>query len=263
MKKAVSAIIKDVRTAIDEIALNDADFAGDEDNQELDSIICSKIKEAVDFVHGNAAYSIIDISDKCSTEGSDNSSTEGADNSSNDGSDNSSNDGSVKCMEATSTTRDDLVYTINRPTDFHRFLFGTMDCWGEHVLETIDVGTEDYVLALDPVVGATPYRPAIAYDGLNFMFIKGTGKDKDKDKDKASLYYLPVCSYDHTKGTTEEKTTTEGTTTATTDIIINKSLYTALIYQLAGLTLLTLGEQRADDMFNLAMTHMGINGRKE
>jgi hypothetical protein len=231
MKKAVSAIIKDVRIAIDEIALNDADFAGGEDNQELDSIICSKIKEAVDFVHGNAAYSIIDISDNSSTEGS------------------------VKCKEATSTERADFVYVIQKPTDFHRFLYGMMDCWGELVLETIDVGTEDYALALDPVVGATPNRPAIAYDGLNFMFIKGAGKgtDKgtDKDEDTASLYYLPICGYDHTTDSTTE------------EITINNSLYTALIYQLAGLTLLTLGEQSADNMFNLAMTHMGINGRKE
>lgn len=224
MKKAVSAIIKDVRTAIDEIALNDADFAEGEDNQELDSIICSKIKEAVDFVHGNAAYSIINISG------------------------NSSTDGSVKCEEAKSTERADFVYVIQRPTDFHRFLFGMMDCWGELVLETIDVGTEDYVLAHDPVVGATPYRPAVAYGGLQFKFIKGTSKDENK----ASLYYLPICGYDHT----EDNSTTK-------EITINNSLYTALIYQLAGLTLLTLGEQRADDMFNLAMTHMGINGRKE
>lgn len=224
MKKAVSAIIKDVRIAIDEIALNDADFAGGEDNKELDSIICSKIKEAVDFVHGNAAYSIIDISD------------------------NSSTDGSVKCEEAKSTERADSVYVIQRPTDFHRFLFGMMDCWGELVLETIDVGTEDYVLAHDPVVGATPYRPAVAYGGLQFKFIKGTSKDANT----ASLYYLPICGYDHTADNSTTK-----------EITINNSLYTALIYQLAGLTLLTLGEQRADDMFNLAMTHMGINGRKE
>lgn len=224
MKKAVSAIIKDVRTAIDEIALNDADFAGGEDNKELDSIICSKIKEAVDFVHGNAAYSIIDISD------------------------NSSIDGSVNCKEAESTERADFVYVIQRPIDFHRFLFGMMDCWGELVLETIDVGTEDYVLAHDPVVGATPYRPAVAYGGLQFKFIKGTSKDANT----ASLYYLPICGYDHTADNSTTK-----------EITINNSLYTALIYQLAGLTLLTLGEQRADDMFNLAMTHMGINGRKE
>ena len=222
MKKAVSAIIKDVRTAIDEIALNDADFAEGEDNQELDSIICSKIKEAVDFVHGNAAYSIIDISDN-------------------------STDGSVKCEEAKSTERADLVYVIQRPTDFHRFLFGMMDCWGELVLETIDVGTEDYVLAHDPVVGATPYRPAVAYGGLQFKFIRAS-----KDSNTASLYYLPICGYDHTADNSTTK-----------EITINNSLYTALIYQLAGLTLLTLGEQRADDMFNLAMTHMGINGRKE
>jgi hypothetical protein len=256
MKKAVSAIIKDVRIAIDEIALNDADFAGGEDNQELDSIICSKIKEAVDFVHGNAAYSIIDISDNSSTEGS---GTEGSGKSNTEDSGKSSDGGSVKCKEATSTERADFVYVIQKPTDFHRFLYGMMDCWGELVLETIDVGTEDYALALDPVVGATPNRPAIAYDGLNFMFIKGAGKgtgkgtDKgtDKDEDTASLYYLPICGYDHTTDSTTE------------EITINNSLYTALIYQLAGLTLLTLGEQSADNMFNLAMTHMGINGRKE
>lgn len=224
MNKAVSVIIKDVRTAIDEIALNDADFAGGEDNKELDSIICSKIKEAVDFVHGNAAYSIINISD------------------------NSSTDGSVKCKEAKSTERADSVYVIQRPTDFHRFLFGMMDCWGELVLETIDVGTEDYVLAHDPVVGATPYRPAVAYGELQFEFIRGASKDANT----ASLYYLPICDYDHIADNSTTK-----------EITINKSLYTALIYQLAGLTLLTLGEQRADDMFNLAMTHMGINGRKE
>ena len=227
MKKAVSAIIKDVRTAIDEIALNDADFAEGEDNQELDSIICSKIKEAVDFVHGNASYDLINIKDAETVISVIYSGEKGS--------------------TIGMTEEDGKVFLVNKPGDMLRFLSGTMSCWGEIILETTDAGTEDYVLAHNPVVGATPFRPAIAYGGTVFKFLRATSAT-----DKVTLKYIPVCGYDHTADNSTTK-----------EITINNSLYTALIYQLAGLTLLTLGEQRADDMFNLAMTHMGINGRKE
>lgn len=224
MTKDVSAIIKDVRTAIDEIALNDADFTGVQDMEETDEIIRSKICEAADFVHGNASYDLINIKDAETVKSltySGEESTTGK------------------------TEEEGKVFLVYKPDDMLRFLSGTMSCWGEIILETTDAGTEDYVLAHDPKVGATPFRPAIAYGGTVFKFLRATSAT-----DTATLKYIPVCDYD--------------TKNAPTDTVsINSRLYNAFIYQLAGLTLLTLGEQSADNMFNLAMTHMGINGRKE
>ena len=49
--KTLENIITDVKTAIDEIALNDADFLSGQDNAEANTIIASKIAEAIDYVH--------------------------------------------------------------------------------------------------------------------------------------------------------------------------------------------------------------------
>lgn len=60
MQKSVDRIVDDVKTCIDEIALNDAEFLGGQDNAEMDAIIRSKIIDALRYVHGNADWSLID-----------------------------------------------------------------------------------------------------------------------------------------------------------------------------------------------------------
>jgi hypothetical protein len=224
MIKTIIDIVRDVRTTIDEIANNESDFIGGQDMEETDEIIRSKICEAADFVQGNASYDLINIKDADTVK-------------------------SVIYSGEESTIgkneEDGKVFLVNKPDDMLRFLSGTMSCWGEIILETTDAGTEDYVLAHDPVVGATPFRPAIAYGGTVFKFLRAKSAT-----DTATLKYIPVCDY-NTKNAFKD------------EVSINSRLYNAFIYQLAGLTLLTWENQRADDMFNLAMTHMGINGRKE
>lgn len=225
MEKSVIDIIRDVRTTIDEIALNDSDFFGGQDMEEADEIIRTKIREAADFVHGNTTYEILDLNDKdtvCSVCFKGNTTSEG-----------------------NSIEEDGKVFVISRPDDMLRFLYGAMDCWDDLVTETTDAGTEDYVLALDKVVGATPFRPAVAYGGTKYKYLRAKSASNT-----ATLKYIPVCDYDPLNANKDT-------------VKINNRIYSAFIYHLAGLTLLTWGEQRADDMFNLAMTHMGINGRKE
>ena len=54
MDISVSDIVSEVKICIDEIGLNDAEFLGTQDNEEMDTIIKSKISEALRFVNGNA-----------------------------------------------------------------------------------------------------------------------------------------------------------------------------------------------------------------
>lgn len=54
MDIGVSDIVSEVKICIDEIGLNDAEFLGTQDNEEMDTIIKSKISEALRFVNGNA-----------------------------------------------------------------------------------------------------------------------------------------------------------------------------------------------------------------
>ena len=60
MEISVSDIVSEVKICIDEIGLNDAEFLGTQDNEEMDTIIKSKISEALRFVNGNADWSLLE-----------------------------------------------------------------------------------------------------------------------------------------------------------------------------------------------------------
>lgn len=55
MKTQVSKLIRDVMTALREVDPNEAEFIGDKDNADLETMIASKIEATVDAVHRNAA----------------------------------------------------------------------------------------------------------------------------------------------------------------------------------------------------------------
>ena len=60
MEKSVGEIVEAVKVCIDEIGLNDAEFLGEQDNGEMDTIIRSKIGEALRFVLGNADWALLE-----------------------------------------------------------------------------------------------------------------------------------------------------------------------------------------------------------
>ena len=60
MKKPKDDILNDVKICIDEIGLNDAEFIGTQDNAEMDTIISSKIMDALRYVQGNADWSLLE-----------------------------------------------------------------------------------------------------------------------------------------------------------------------------------------------------------
>ena len=60
MDISVSDIVSEVKICIDEIGLNDAEFLGTQDNEEMDTIIKSKISEALRFVNGNADWGLLE-----------------------------------------------------------------------------------------------------------------------------------------------------------------------------------------------------------
>lgn len=229
MKKKVSDIIIDVRVVMDEVANNDSDFVGGQDNDEMNDIIRQKIRESVDFIHGNAVHHLVDFTDESIKKVKLNKDSIGDEE-----------------IGGTGNITSDFRYEVRIPDDYHRFLQGVMVNWSEFVTDLIHAGDADFVKVQDKYSGASVARPAITFDGRQFKFFKGLNGD-----DTATLIYLPYCTYDADNDTDE------------TEVSINRPLYAALLYHIAGLVLITYGEQRADDMFNQSLSLIGVNGAKE
>lgn len=216
MEKLIADITDDVRLALNEVFATDDVIESDADVV-IEEIVGRKVKEAVDFVHGNSDASLVDYKDeeiKCVVLNADTADTE---------------------AEKKNGRITDGVYLIHKPNDYMRFLQGGMSCWSEFVTEPVTAGDSDYARVQDKYSGATRHRPAITWDGRQFRYFKGIG-----DKDTATLFYFPYCEVKEDK------------------VFINRPLYPSLVYHLSGLVLLGMKDERADDMFNMALTLMGV-----
>lgn len=122
-----------------------------------------------------------------------------------------------------------------------RFQKAKCDSWPYYVTDVIQWSDGDYAKLRDKYTTGTYQRPKVG-------FVRGSGKDVielycPKQTDEAyevSVVYIPTISSEN-------------------EVNVPSRLYTPLVYYTAGLTLLTYGEQRADDMFNQALVMMGIN----
>lgn len=123
MTKTEDTIIRDVRTAIDEIGANDGEFYSGIDDSELDTIIRSKIAEAVDWAHGNASLEVL----------------------------------AGDSYEVVSIPADGEASVVN----MLRFVSAKVDGWTRHVRELTEEGTEEYVIAADKYVGASQDNPSV------------------------------------------------------------------------------------------------------
>lgn len=112
--------------------------------------------------------------------------------------------------------------------------------WPYYVTDAIRWDDKEYSKLRDKYTTGTYQRPKVG-------FVRGANNDilelycpKDvNDTYEVSVSYRPEV--------------TDG------QIDIPSGLRSSLVYYTAGLTLLTYGDQRADDMFNQAMVMMGIN----
>lgn len=215
MKKIrVSDIIGKVKICIDEIALNDAEFTGEQDNSEMESIIREKIAEAIRYVIRNAEMEYLEP-DTVLTEA----------------------DG------AGMTVDDRLVGHLSLPDNFLRVCYARFGSWPVYVTDVILWGEKEYAMLQDSYTTGTWERPKIALVDTPANVLELYSARTADETWKVGLITEPEIEGDDEDGT----------------VNLPGRLIPALVYYLAGLTLLTYNEQRADDMFNQALVHMGAD----
>lgn len=219
---AVSTIVTDVRTIIDEIQLNEALLIGGTDEGDIDTIIKSKIVEAVRQVLLNAradslrgAETIIDtntISER----------TIGG-----------------KRVVVASTSVSDLL----------RFMYATAESWAQIVTEPITYLDAEYASLSDRYATGDASRPKVG--------IRPQGQGYE-----ITLYSLSNNQEQSTIAYIAEPKLIEGKVDPETiqlHISLLETLYRPCLYQISGLTLLTLRDAHADSMFNQARLLLGVN----
>lgn len=134
MRKSVTEIIEAVKICIDEIGLNDAEFESGQDNVEMDTIIRSKIIDALRFINGNADWSLIEP-DTVLTEAS----------------------GLVAINE-------NLVGIVSLPDNFMRLCYARFSSWPLYLSseQIIYWNETEYATLSDPYATGTWERPKIA-----------------------------------------------------------------------------------------------------
>ena len=128
MEKSVGDIVEAVKVCIDEIGLNDAEFLGEQDNEEMDTIIQSKIGEALRFVNGNADWALLEP-DTVLTE---------------------------------VTIGDDLVGRVSLPDNYLRVCYARFRSWPLYLSDPIYWDDREYATLADPYATGTWERPKLA-----------------------------------------------------------------------------------------------------
>ena len=135
MRKTVPEIIRAVRTCIDEIAVNDAEFYTEKDSEELDTIIEQKIVDGVRFVHGTADEGML------------------------------TPDAFITEKGETASIDDDLVGRVVLPENFMRLCYAGLSSWVMHVNKYVLWTDKEYAMLKDPYSTGTWERPKLALRG--------------------------------------------------------------------------------------------------
>lgn len=215
MNKTIIDIQTDVKTAIDEIAPNDAEWVGEQDNTEANTIIDSKIEEAIDYVHLYANIGLMR--------------------------------GDVFVTVSCSETDNGVASVILSSRHLLRFVRAFAPDWRYPVTEAYEPTDAEYAMAKDAYVGGSANRPMVTraqvFDGEPPS--AGDLFKLYKTEDTAAnckLTYIPV-----------SQLTGNG-------YAIDTNLYQAVIYRIAGLVMMTYGEERAKVLMDMSNTLMGIGG---
>lgn len=243
----ITDIYNDVRTVIDEIALNDATFVGSQDNSEMQTIIRHHAVEAADHVHLNAdlkrfandaavllphpgtterpGCSYVDSADVCHI-------------TTDYQPPNDSTDRTVNPLRMLWAN----VFAIDQQQPLERWSYPVTSC-----LSDTD---NEYAEVRDPYTGATTERPAVVYRTAYNTQYGGLHHEYELWKMGANTDHAVVAVMPHAKITEDD---------GDEMIEVDKNLYNAFIRQLAALTLTTYNEHdRAASLFQLANREMGI-----
>ena len=237
MEKYLSDIITDVRTTIDDIAANDAEFADEQDFSELGTIVRSKLCEAVDYVHGAANMERM------------------------------KGDAAV-IKDGTADSSGDVEIEVE---DMLRFCYAKVSQWKKSVTEYVLYGSTEHIAAMDEYAGASIYRPAVilipswrdgqAIKGKKLMLVPGG------ENQTGEVCYIKKCEIMTEEVEPEEETsevedssendTTEEQESNVEYVVVDGGLYEAMINYLSGLVLMVMNDNRGENLIALAKNEIG------
>lgn len=210
-----SSIVTAVRICIDEIGINDSAWIQGADDSDMDTVIKSKILDAIRYIYTHADWSVL-VPDMTITEDA----------------------------TAPSEGSDGIWRASIEMTDFLRMCFVSAQNWKAFVTEPILWTDAEYATLEDfystgnnthPKAGIAPY--AVTSSGTT-----------------TSGYKLNVCSCEDPGDiTVGYMVMPVASTDADPDYSLNGDIGPAVIYYIAGLTLLTYNDPHADDMFKQAL----------
>lgn len=245
MRYDINDIYDDVRNAIDEIALNDADFIGSQDNSEMQDIISAKVEEAADYVHLNAdiARMACDEVEELSY-GSEH--VGGA----------ILSDDMVLTIPLTYQPQEGTPYSHNPLRLISAMAIevteGTVAqyAWPWPVTEFIHETSPYYAAVRDKYTGANADKPAVVITNTAANIVSSPAIEVWKMPTESASFSCRFINH--------AKLETEGNETAPA-VSIDKNLAKAFIYQVAALTLATYAENdKASTLFQLANREAGI-----
>ena len=210
----VSDIVRDVRICLDENDVQNSILADDSNTLQLDDIIKSKIGDAIDGIMTTAPLEL--VGDGVDVEVND-IKWEG---------DNSADDGELRMCK------------VAKPEDYLRLVGVKMPDWDYAVSETIPMNSDEYKQQKSRFAGlrGNPQRPVVAEvvgkDG-NYLELY-TSKSREVD----FIKYIPRQS---------------GKSDSAGVKLSSSALYRVLVYQIAGLTCITLKDsEHAQTLFGVA-----------
>lgn len=136
------------------------------------------------------------------------------------------------------TINSDLTGTVKLPDDFMRLVSFKMKSWLTSVNSFVQEDSNEYKMQKDIYTRGTVDNPVCA-------IINGKEKIelfscKDKDDEVESYLYVPIPKIDTTKK----------------EVFISRMLKNAIIYRIAGFTLVSFGDPRSENFINISKTFM-------
>lgn len=199
--KSVDSIVADVKVCFDEIGLNDAEFLMGTDNTEMDTIITSKIGDALRFVGLHADVGYLEPT-----------------------------------VVSTDVTARDGVVDYKLPDDFLRMIYAQLSDWLFAATEPIFYTEKEYATLKNPITTGYPDNPKVAITADKHLELYTTKRSDVK----LSFGYIG-----------------EAKPNANNEWPIPDKLHRAVIYYIAGLTLITYKDQHADSLINIALQMIG------
>ena len=218
MEVTIKLIREAVKVAIDEIAANDAEFASGQDNAEADTIIDSKIEEAIDYVHRLANIGLMQ--------------------------------GDVFLTVPTGQPNAGVASVTIATDRIARFVKAEAVGWKYPVTIAYEATDDEYAIATDPYVGGSVNHPMVTMSQSAGSIVFTIYKTSSTASGSGTITYIPLAERIESEADNAQP--------EDDSYYIDANMYQAVIYRIAGLVEMTYGEERAKVLLEMANTLIGV-----